>query len=159
MSQKKVLWSVFGTALAIRMAAFLSCQNSMLFNHPFGDAKWFDQWAMGIASGQWLGKGVFYLEPLYPYVLGLLYAVIGHSIMAVRFFQHMLGAGSCVLIALIGSRIFSRRAGLLAGLIASAYGLLIFYEAQLLKETLAVFLLCALTLALLEAKERREWSW
>ncbi len=43
-----------------------------LFYHLTGDARSYDEWAQQIASGNWLGRKVYYDAPLYPYFLGFL---------------------------------------------------------------------------------------
>ena len=73
-----------------------------------GDAVTYDAWASRIANGDWLGKGVFYQAPLYPYFLGILYTVFGRDLWAVRLVQIVLGAGSCVLLARAGRSFFNR---------------------------------------------------
>ena len=81
-----------------------------------GDAVTYDAWASRIANGDWLGEGVFYQAPLYPYFLGILYTVFGRDLWAVRLVQIILGAGSCVLLARAGRSFFNRTTtGLLAG--------------------------------------------
>jgi hypothetical protein len=42
-----------------------------------GDARGYDQWAQRLADGDWIGTEVFYQAPLYPYFLGVIYAVAG----------------------------------------------------------------------------------
>lgn len=51
---------------------------------PIGDAIEYDAWAQRIAAGDWIGSEVFYQAPLYPYCLGVLFALAGHGLHAVR---------------------------------------------------------------------------
>ena len=49
-----------------------------------GDARGYDAWARRLAAGDWIGTDVFYQAPLYPYFLGVVYALAGHDLLAVR---------------------------------------------------------------------------
>jgi hypothetical protein len=42
------------------------------FVHLMGDSRGYDEWAQQMA-GDWLGTGVFYHAPLYPYVIGTIH--------------------------------------------------------------------------------------
>ena len=52
-----------------------------------GDSRGYDEWARRIAAGDWLGRDVFYQAPLYPYLLGVIYAVAGRHLLLVRIVQ------------------------------------------------------------------------
>jgi tetratricopeptide (TPR) repeat protein len=109
-----------------------------------GDAASYDTWARGIAARHWLGHEVFYQAPLYPYFLGLLYALFGHQLFIVRVIQVLLGATSCVLLAQAGRDFFSPRAGIIAGVLLAIYPIAIFYDGLIQKPVLDSFLLCVL---------------
>ena len=80
-----------------------------------GDARGYDQWAQRLAGGDWIGTDVFYQAPLYPYFLGVVYAIAGHDLLAVRIVQALVGSLSAVLVgvaggpALLGARRAHRR--------------------------------------------------
>ena len=61
-----------------------------------------------IAAGDWLGQGVFYQAPLYPYFLGFLQLILGHNLWLIRLIQIALGAISCALIFASRPRIYFR---------------------------------------------------
>ena len=46
------------------------CADSPWFDHLVVDPEYYDAWARQIAAGDWLGDRAFYMDPLYPYVLG-----------------------------------------------------------------------------------------
>lgn len=146
--------SVFFLALILRLIYLHQMQASPLFDTPIMDALYHDQWARAIAGGDWLGGEVFFRAPLYPYFLGFIYKLFGPGYYTPRLLQSFIGAGSCVLIYLIARRLTSRTVALLSGLMASAYGLLIYFDAELLIVPLIVFLDLALVLTLLIAKEK-----
>ena len=108
-----------------------------------GDSRAYDEWAQQIARGDWLGRDVFYQAPLYPYFLGTLYTIAGRDLLFVRICQAIIGSLACVLLGLAGSRLFSKRAGLIAGLGLALYAPAIFFDALVQKSVLDVFFVCA----------------
>jgi tetratricopeptide (TPR) repeat protein len=132
-----------------------------LFSVLLGDARVYDEWALRIAGGDWIGRGVFYQAPLYPYFLGLIYRVAGRSLMLVRIAQAVIGSCSCVLVAAAARRLFSERAGVAAGLMLAVYAPAIFFDSLIQKSVLDAFFVCmALWLIarmLLEAP--KAWLW
>jgi len=146
-------------ALVLRLLFFRSAASNPYLQVMLGDDAFFDRWAWSLAQGETIVPGVFYLDPLYPYLVALVYKLAGHEPGVVRLLQHLLGALSCGLVVLIGRRVFDHRVGLLAGAMMAGYGLLVFYEGLLLKPSLAIFLLCAALLLLLEAGERGSLRW
>jgi len=145
---------VFLFALVIRLIYLQQISSSPFFNFPIIDAFYHDRWAAQIAAGDWWGKEVFFKAPLYSYFLSLIYLIFWHNYYLVAAAQFIIGAFSCVLIFLIAKEIFNETAGLLAGLLASIYGIFIYFEGQLLAPSLIVFLDLLLILLLLKFKEK-----
>ena len=107
-----------------------------------GDARGYDTWAQRIAGGEWIGTDVFYQAPLYPYFLGVTYTIAGHSLVVVRIVQAIVGSAACVLLGFAAARLFSARAGLVAGLALAFYAPAIFFDALIQKSVLDVFFVC-----------------
>src|SRR5437763_12865770 len=95
-------YAVFLLALSLRLIHVWQIGHSPFVDVLLGDAHGYDEWARRIAGGEWIGRDVFYQAPLYPYFLGGVYAVIGRNLMAVRVIQAIIGAASCVFVALAG---------------------------------------------------------
>jgi hypothetical protein len=89
---------------------------------------------------EWYGGPTFHQEPLYVYLIAITYKILGADVRHVYFWQIILGALSCVLIFLIGSRLFGSMAGILAGSMALMSGPLMFFDMVLLRTSLTVFL-------------------
>jgi len=112
---------------------------------PYGaspqlDALAYDQWAQDIAQGHlWHGRA-FYQSPLFPYILGLLYAIFGHSLWIPSLFNAVIGAATCVLLSFITFEIFGAAAAIATGILAAFYTPFIFYTAPVMKEPLVLFL-------------------
>ena len=133
---------VFAVALLVRLVHVWQMRGSPFFSLLMGDSHGYDEWAQRIAGGEWIGHEVFYQAPLYPYLLGVIYAVAGRHLLLVRIVQASIGSASCALLALAGARLFSRRAGLVAGLMLALYAPAIFFDGLLQKSVLDVFFVC-----------------
>jgi tetratricopeptide (TPR) repeat protein len=136
--------AIFFGAFLMRLIYLFEIESIPLFYYLAGDARTYDEWAQRIAAGDWLGSGVFYQAPLYPYFLGALQFAFGHNLWLIRFLQILLGAFSCALLFLAGSRLFSRRAGISAGLILALYAPAIFFDGLIEKTILDLILLSAI---------------
>ena len=124
------------------------------------DELYHDIYAQQIASGEWVGTEPFFRAPLYVYLLALTYKIFGHSFFLPRLFQIVLGSLSCVLIFLIAQKLFNRTIGILSGVVASFYAMLIYYDAQLLITSLVVFLdLVLIGLLIFTAERPRVLNW
>ena len=151
-------WVIFGCAFVLRLLYLVEIDSIPLFYNLAGDGRAYDEWAQRIAAGDWIGQDVFYQAPLYPYFLGVLQVVVGHHLWLVRLVQIALGALSCALIFRIGRDLFSRQAGIAAGLILSCYAPGIFFDGLIEKSILDLFLLSLLLLLLSQAREGRQWK-
>jgi len=134
--------AIFVAALAVRLAHLWQMRGSPFFTLLMGDSRSYDEWARRIAGGEWIGHDVFYQAPLYPYVLGGVYAIGGHHLLLVRILQAILGSLACVVLTLAGERFFSPRVGLAAGLILALYAPAIFFDGLIQKSTLDIFFVC-----------------
>ncbi len=134
--------AIFLVAFAVRLVHVWQLRASPFFTILMGDSRGYDEWAQRIAAGDWLGHEVFYQAPLYPYVLGVIYAVAGRHLLLVRVIQAGIGSASCVLLGLAAERLFGRRAGLAAGLILALYAPAIFFDGLIQKSVLDEFFVC-----------------
>jgi 4-amino-4-deoxy-L-arabinose transferase-like glycosyltransferase len=137
---------LFAGALLLRLVYLAEARSDPLFDSPkgLGDAVYYDTWARAVARGEWLGPTPYFLAPLYQYVMGLLYALVGPQLLAVKLLQCVLGAASCALLYGSGRRLFGEAAGILAGVLLAVYPLHIFYSSLILPTILVVFLNLAL---------------
>src|SRR5580765_5882555 len=85
-------WLILCGALVLRLIYLWQIAAIPLFENLAGDGRVYDEWAQRIAAGDWLGQGVFYQAPLYPYFLGVLQFVVGYNLWLIRFWQIIVGA-------------------------------------------------------------------
>lgn len=145
--------SLFG--LLLRLLNLVAMHgNSPFYDMPSTDSDFFHTLALRMAGGDWLGDEVFYYNPLYPHVLGAIYALFGPSFTLVKIIQAVMGSVSSAFLYFIALRLFDRRAAAVAGAVNAAYAPLIFMDELLLSESLGHFLLTGTILFLLRAVQR-----
>ncbi|MBN1503673.1 MAG: tetratricopeptide repeat protein [Candidatus Eisenbacteria bacterium] len=135
-------WAM-GLALAlvvvVRLVYLATLRENPFFSDPILDSRLYDSWAVRLSSGDWLGQDPFFMAPLYPYFLALVYLVLGHNQLAAVAVQLMIGAGSCALVFLMGKRLVGIHAAVLTSVILAFYGPLLFFDGLLLAEFLGIF--------------------
>jgi len=153
----KYVWAIaiFAIALALRIIYFLQVRSNYPgWDTPTIDPLYHDLWAKQIASGNILGSGPFFRAPLYAYFLGAIYAIFGPSLTAAKIVQHLIGAFSCSLIFLFTNRYFNRKTAVVSGLISAFYWVFIYFEDELLLDSLLVLLAIILVWLLLKTFEQ-----
>jgi 4-amino-4-deoxy-L-arabinose transferase-like glycosyltransferase len=144
-----LLLGIFIGALLVRALYLWQLHEAPFFDLRTGDGNAYHNWASRIAAGDWIGQGVFYQAPLYPYFLAVIYKFFNDSTLIVRLIQALLGAVSCTVLASAGIALFGRR-GAIAGALLAVYPPAIFLESQIEKSAL-ITLLTTVLLALLAA--------
>src|SRR3989442_1006460 len=108
-------------AMSPRSPAFLVAidGSSTLLRGPFRwaaaaavvlDARYYDAWARDIAGGAWIGKAPAWVDPLYAYVLGVVYAVAGHHLVLARILNAVFGVVTVLLVARLAYHVWRSRA-------------------------------------------------
>jgi len=126
------VWAVFVAAVALRFTYLVDLAHTPFFDKPQMDALYHDQWAKRIAAGDWQGTQVFFRAPLYPYFLGIVYALVGADYFLVRVIQFLIGGTTALLTTVLPYRGLGRRAAITAGFLVAFHGPLIYFEGELL---------------------------
>jgi hypothetical protein len=134
------LVAIFLSALVVRLLFAWQYARAPLGQYPWVDESSYWTWAQAILRGGWLPIRPFYQDPLYPYWLACLMAVIGTDVATLRIVSAGLGAITPVAIALVGRAGLGRAQGIVAGWLSAFYAPLVFADASLEKEGLAAFL-------------------
>ncbi len=128
---------ILAVALAIRIVyLYQSSQNSPFFYNPSIDALYHHLMAIDFANGELQINGPFFRAPLYPLFLGVLYLIFGVNIFIASFAGHFLGVVTIFFIFLIGERYFNTATAVIASLIYILYFPALYFEGQLLVDTL-----------------------
>jgi 4-amino-4-deoxy-L-arabinose transferase-like glycosyltransferase len=142
----RLLLVVLAVGLSLRIANLADISDSPLFTRPAVDGRVYDRWALAIIGRldspetKTAVNEPFFQDPLYPYFLALIYSVFGHTYWAVYLIQLVLAMGFLLLVYDTARRLFDWRAGIAAAGIAALCKPFIFYESQIEKTALAVFL-------------------
>lgn len=126
---------------------------------PAGDEIDYHSLASNLAEGAGYrladGQTTARRPPLYPFVLSLVYRVVGETPAAARIFQALLGALIVWLVFLVSKRLLTPRAAWLAAGLTALNPFLIFVSGYLLTENLYIVLL----LLILIVAPEPTWSW
>ncbi len=153
-SQSKYLPAValFAVALLVRIIYFLQIRSNFPgWDTPILDMLFHDQWARRIAAGDLAGTTPFFRAPFYPYFVGALYSIFGPIYSVPILVQHLIGAFSCSLTYLFTLTCFDRRTARTAGILSLFYWVFIYFENELLLDSLLVPISIALIWLLIRA--------
>jgi tetratricopeptide (TPR) repeat protein len=155
LAKPSALWGAVLLGGALRVAHAIAIGHSPLAERLILDHRAYDTWAQRIAAGDWVGRGIFWVDPLYSYVLAALYALLGRDLTLVRCFHAELGAVNIWLAGAITRRVTGSNALATVGALVAALCLpLIHNEAQIEKATLTATLACGALALLLRGTDR-----
>ncbi|MCP4547937.1 MAG: hypothetical protein GY835_15850 [bacterium] len=141
----KVLLFIISSVLALvmRLLYLIPLRGKTLFDVPMRDSIVYVDKAREILDTSFWGSGVsFHSSPLYPYFLALMMGEGDEpGLWVVRVIQAVLSALTVGFLALIGTRLFGRGAGIATAILAIFYAPFLFYSGELLEITLTLFCL------------------
>jgi tetratricopeptide (TPR) repeat protein len=136
-----LLPAILGLGLLLRVLHLFALSRSPFFEALIMDARAYDEWGQRIAAGEWIGRSAFWVDPLYAYVLGLLYRVLGHDLLLPRLLNVAFGLATALLVARIAESVWrSRAAALIAALLFVLFVPGIYFEGHIEKTALSVLL-------------------
>lgn len=145
-------------ALLLRLLYLATILDNPYFLHPITDETMYDIWAQALVAGEpFLDAYPYYDSPLPAYFLAIVYRLFGHSYLAVRLVQVLLGTLNVLILYRIAQRLFDPATAKVAGILAATYLPFLYYEGLLLKESVALFLLDSAALLILGALARPTW--
>lgn len=145
------MWAVSLIALGLRLVFVIH------YGPSTPPVTWGDDFQYDKIANQLVTEHVYdntWYPPGYPLFVAGVYSLFGRSWMAVRVLQAAIGALTCVVLCRLGARLFSRGAGLLAGLILAVYPGHIFWSWRIMGEALYILLLVLGVLLAVELLER-----
>ncbi len=123
---------------------------------PSTDAAHYNDIALKVSQGQGVASQFPYIwthatafrPPLYPVLLGGLYAVFGEHVGIAQAFNVLLGTGVVVLATILAFRLGGRTAGIVTAVLATLHPMLLAGDGVVLTEPLALLLMLATLVAL-----------
>ncbi len=120
-------------ALGGRLAYVLLLHPTPAGQNLLIDSAFYDERASAIAAGKGFGPGPYFMNPGYPYLLAVLYALGARGPLSIGIVQSLTGTGATLGIGLLARRWFSDpRVGLAAMGIAALYAPFWFYDGAIL---------------------------
>lgn len=144
----------FGLALGVRLLHWAALRDLEFMRRLGLDAQFYHEWAQRLAAGEGSGDSVYFLGPLYPHFLALLYAVGGASVGLAQGAQMVLGAVTCALVYGAARRAFDATIAAFAATAFLLYGYLIFLELHLVTAPLLTTLVAGLAFLLADDRDR-----
>jgi tetratricopeptide (TPR) repeat protein len=135
-SARTWLLLVIAFATLERVVFLASTWTDPVFRIPYLDGAFYHAWARSLATGQGDFHGPYFLGPLYPRFLSVLYRIGSPDPSVVRLMQSAIGIAATALVFSLGSRCFGVRAGVIAACACMLHGPMLFYENLLLQESL-----------------------
>ncbi len=104
--------SIFVAAFAVQLLVLVRFSQSAHFLPGSDDMKFYNDWALRIAGGQWTDRQAFYGLPGYAYLLAAIYLLVGKlggflTVVFVGIIQALLGAGIATLLYRLARIVFS----------------------------------------------------
>jgi len=155
--KSSILLTIFFLAFSLKFLIFTIVTEPIIFyKYPY--------FAERIGAGLSIGERILDLSPLYLYAHVLLFKIYGKNWEVMAFLQIFLGSLNCLLIYLIGEKIFGRAVGFIAALILLLYGNLTLIELTLEPEALVLFFNSLIVWFLLKSKPdtaagKGLWRW
>jgi tetratricopeptide (TPR) repeat protein len=135
------LLAVLVIAAIARIGVLLAMRDDLIVRIPVSDAAYYYSTAQALAEGEGWHHPIHFFGPVYPWLLSGLFRLAPQNTETVQWAQLLLGLGTTALVFLLARRL-DPRAGLPAGLLYAMTGTVLFFENQILMESLLAFLLC-----------------
>ncbi len=154
--QRLLLILILVIAAAARFFCVADLWNTPVAQVPVIDSEYYHAWAQELArGGERGGAGVFFMSPLYPYLLSALYRLFGSETHIVFLLQALAGIVVVYLVYRLGVRLFSRNVALAGAFLAALYQPFVYYENLLLSAVLILLLNCGALLFILVPKPQK----
>ncbi|HNS32646.1 MAG TPA: glycosyltransferase family 39 protein [bacterium] len=152
---RKIILILFFTSLLVRLIFVLALEKRFYFPDEEEYFRMIENFfsGRGLIAGEHI-KG--FRPPLYPLVASVFY-YMKLNLAGIRIFQAVISALTVPVIYLSGKKVFSRKAGMMAGILSVFYPFFIFYNGFLLTETLFIFLV-TVSVYLLISLDNSAWK-
>lgn len=133
--ERMLLAAILLLALFLRVVWVLQMRANPYFGDPQLDQRLFVDWGRAVARGERFGSETLPTAPLYAWFLGLVFALTGGSLLAARLVQAVLGTLAVYFVNRIGRQAFGPVVGLVAALFTATSWVVLYYDGELLRES------------------------
>jgi tetratricopeptide (TPR) repeat protein len=153
---KLIPFFIFLASFILRITYFLKAQHDPLINIPILDAAYYDTWARKILEGVKINNA-FFAEPGYAYLIWFFYKIFGvGKIYPIIWLQMIFSSLTPVVIYFIVKRITANKLASIAGAFLGIFlQPLLFYDLLLLKTSIEILLISAVSLLAIVAFEKK----
>ena len=155
--RQRFILAAMAVALALRVAWGIYLDPHQLY---FPDSQQWNRIALNFLSGNGLilDEGAKALRPpVYSLFLSFIYFVFGkENLLAVRIIQALVSSCTCLIVYLLGKRLFSATTAKIAMAACAIYPFFVYYSGAILTETLFIFILSLIMLSL--SAKRFAWA-
>ena len=139
-SNSRWVIALFVGTFFLKLVYVIQSSGALRVTVPIMDSEYYYNMAVDILEGGYIRNEAFFMGPLYPYFLALVFGIFGKSIAIVRVLQVLGGSVTVVLTYLIGKRVFRPSVAMLGTILLVLYGAITFYEGQILMMWLGTLL-------------------
>jgi tetratricopeptide (TPR) repeat protein len=158
---KTLLFIVFLLAFSLRLVYLIQISGAPYFEYPAGDSKFIFERAQEILNGDIVGTEInFHSSPAYPYFIALIFWLSKNNFFVLGLIQILIGSANCLLIFILVKKFTQGKniPALIAGVMASLYGILAFFDADILAIFFTLVFVTITLLLLIEAHQSHRRS-
>lgn len=137
---ERLIWAVMFGAMAVRILYLYLYQSLPDWDQLTVDNYYHHHLAQSIADGNLAGDTTYFRAPLYIYILGSLYSILGDSLWVGRLFGLLVGLGTVFMTYRLGCRLFAPVVGLWAAAVYALMPTSLYFESELLLDPLFTLL-------------------
>jgi tetratricopeptide (TPR) repeat protein len=157
--ERRLFLALLLFSVAVRVVFWLEFRTDDLVAVPLLDCQTYHEWAVRLVGGDWGWHETYWMGPLYPHLLALVYLVFGVGSHAMLVLQLGLSLLNVVLVrrfalAVLAPAPRAREIALVAAALYGLYGAPVFYAGNLLMATLVTTLLLLVALQSVRAVRR-----
>ena len=156
--EKRLFLALMVFSVAVRLAFYFEIKGTDLAAVPLLDSQTYHEWAARLVAGDWGWHETYWMGPLYPHLLAVVYVIFGVGSQAALVIQLGLSLLNVFLLrrfalgALAGAP-RAREIALLAAALFGLYGAPVFYAGNLLMATLVTTMMLVVALQSVRAAE------
>ncbi|MEW5693185.1 MAG: tetratricopeptide repeat protein [Candidatus Hydrogenedentota bacterium] len=135
------IWLVI-VGIGARLIFYFTTENYASLTYPSEgtDMETYNNWALEIMNGKLFQNSAFYMGPLYPYLMALIFKLIGYKIIYIQVLQYLSGIISGILIFNIMKYFVQEKIALFVSFGYMFYPFFFIFESIQLTDSLALFL-------------------